>query len=79
MSIKGRLAGGLVLPSSLVCQEMRRVSGGKNLDGSFWLEIEGQERVTLSPRQWHDMAVGMLEALGIGIEHVPQPGMALNG
>ena len=46
----------------------RRLTGGKNLDGSFWIEIEGQGRVVLSPQQVLDMSVGFMRALGINID-----------
>lgn len=63
-------AGGLQLLNQ------RRLTGGKNLDGSFWIEIEGQGRVQLSPQQVLDMSVGFLRALGLDVNFngVAQPG-----
>ncbi len=51
----------------------RRLTGGKNLDGSFFIEIEGSGRVVLSPQQVLDMCMGYLRELGINIEFGPPP------
>jgi hypothetical protein len=51
----------------------RRFTGGKNLDGSFWIEIEGQGRVTMPPQAAFDMAVGILRDLGIEIQFDGRP------
>jgi hypothetical protein len=56
-----------------VLPDQRRFTGGKNLDGSFWVEIEGQGRVTMPPQAAFDMAVGLLRAMGIDIKFDGRP------
>lgn len=52
----------------LILPNQRKVSGGKNLDGSYWLEIEGSPRVSLTPQQIYDISIGFLRALGFALE-----------
>lgn len=55
-------------PGGVKLLNQRRLTGGKNLDGSFWIEIEGQGRVTLSPQQVFDMSTGFLRAIGYTLD-----------
>lgn len=51
----------------------RRFTGGKNMDGTYWIEIEGQGRVTMLPAQAFQMAVGLLRAMGIDLPPMTPP------
>lgn len=48
----------------------RRLMGGKDLNGAVWVQIDGQDRITLPPRQAVEFAVGMLKACGIELQEV---------
>lgn len=48
----------------------RRLMGGKDLNGSVWVQIEGQDRITMPPKQAIEFAVGLLKACGIHLEQV---------
>jgi len=48
----------------------RRLMGGKDLNGSVWVQIEGQDRITMPPKQAIEFAVGLLKACGIQLEQV---------
>lgn len=47
------------------------MTGGRNLDGSVWISIEGRGQITMPPKQAMEMALGILRTLGITIEEVP--------
>ena len=71
-SLKDQFKNALVLPPFGLQQPgMRRLTGGKNMDGTFWLEIEGQGRIILRPQEAEAMALAILRALGHTIEQVP--------
>jgi len=54
---------------TLMLPNQRRLMGGRNLDGSFWIQIEGSgERVVMPPQQAMEMAVSILRSLGWQIE-----------
>lgn len=70
--LKHLFRNALVLPPfGLTGPSRVHLSGGKNLDGSFWLEIGGQPRVNIPPREAEIMALSILRALGHTIEEVP--------
>lgn len=48
----------------------RRLMGGKDLNGSIWVQIEGQDRITMPPKQAVEFAIGLLKAAGIHLEEV---------
>lgn len=48
----------------------RRLFGGKDLNGGVWVQIEGQDRITMPPKQAVEFAVGLLRACGIHLEEV---------
>jgi hypothetical protein len=48
----------------------RRLLGGKDLNGSIWVQIEGQDRITMPPKQAIEFAIGLLKAAGIQLEQV---------
>lgn len=70
MTARRDLKNGIVLPTVMLPGE-RRMRGGKNLDGSFWIEIDGQGRLTMPPAQAMQMAIGILRAYGYAIEEQP--------
>lgn len=69
---------GLLIPA-LQLPDQRRLTGGKNLDGSFWIEIEGQGRVTMPPAHCLQMCVGFLRAMGIEVPVLPPKRQLLHG
>lgn len=73
MRIGQKLKDALIVPSVGLAQQ-RRLTGGKNLDGSFWIEIEGQGRVMLSPQQMFGICTGFLRAMGIELQIQAPPG-----
>lgn len=48
----------------------RRLLGGKDLNGAVWVQIEGQDRITMPPKQAIEFAMGLLKACGIQLEEV---------
>lgn len=46
----------------------RRIMGGKDMNGAVWIGIEGQDRITMPPRQAIEFAIGVLRACGIQLE-----------
>lgn len=62
--------GGLIIPGILL-PNTRRLRGGKNLDGSLWLEMDGGERINMPPAAAFEMACGILKALGCEVNYTP--------
>lgn len=58
---------GLILPPTQI-QEQRRMSGGKDLDGSYFIEVEGWGRAKMSPQQALELSTAFLRALGFNIK-----------
>lgn len=56
----------------------RRLFGGKDLNGGVWVQIEGQDRITMPPKQAIEFAIGLLKACGIQLEEVNTDSL-LNG
>lgn len=46
----------------------RRLFGGKDLNGGVWVQIEGQDRITMPPKQAIEFAIGLLKACGVQLE-----------
>lgn len=46
----------------------RRLMGGKDMNGAVWVQIEGQDRITMPPQQAIEFAIGLLKACGIQLE-----------
>jgi hypothetical protein len=52
--------------------QARRLTSGNNLDGTFWLEIEGVPgRINLRPAEVEMISLAWLRALGHTIDEVP--------
>lgn len=73
MSYRHEFKNALVTPPfGIQPANSRRLTSGKNLDGTFWLEIEGVPgRLNLRPKEVEIISLSWLRALGHTIEEVP--------
>lgn len=46
----------------------RRILGGKDFNGAIWIQIEGQDRITMPPKQALEFGIGLLRACGVQLE-----------
>jgi hypothetical protein len=66
MIINGNPRQQIITPDAM--PEARKVTTGKGIDGSIFIEIEGAGRVCFSPQGAIKFAVGILRACDISVD-----------
>lgn len=61
------VGGEIVLPPAFVSRG-RPMRGGRNPDGSVWMQVDGRDRITMTPRDAFDVARNILATLGIKVD-----------
>lgn len=61
------VGGELMLPPAFVSRG-RPMRGGRLPDGRVWMQVDGRDRITMTPRDAFDVARNLLAMIGIKVD-----------
>ena len=65
---KVKTVGGMLQVPQVWQSVGRPMRGGRNLDGSLWMQVDGRDRITMAPREAFEVARNLLTMLGIQVD-----------